>query len=41
MLQEKEMYIKEEQFVNRFPQKVLQGFLYSTAAEKESYDTWT
>ena len=33
------MYIKEEQFVNRFLQKVLQGFFYSTAAEKEFYDT--
>ena len=33
------MYIKEEQFVNRLPQKVLQGFFYSTAAEKEFYDT--
>lgn len=39
MLQEKKMYIKEEQFVNRFPQKVLQGYFYSTAAEKEFYDT--
>ena len=39
MLQEKKMYIKEEQFVNRFPLKVLQVFFYSTAYEKEFYDT--
>lgn len=37
MLQEK-MYVKEEKFVNRFPQKVL-GFFYITAADDRKVAT--